>query len=590
MVLLMSLTHARVPQQRQVMSFVMRGGPRRKLLDSRQPQQAGLLSDFCTTTNMKTSSLFKRGTSVQQLPLSKVDSILTMPPVIYEDLSFAEHFTTCASKNLSKINENHEHVSTATVLEDIQSIFALKNRSISTLTVEKAVKKFIQDYQSLETEGEKLDILVELASKFYINNEELKAKALEISQVHEPEILMKKELELRNILEPPYNWLFSKIAAVSQNGVKFLSDSRADILTFLLQSNDLKNDQRLALKTMSGHLKDLLSHWFSAGLLELEQVTWQSPCSMLQKVSDYEAVHPVRSWTDLKSRVGPYRRCFVFTHKSMPGEPIVVLHVALTSEISASIASVVKHHRKVRKTSSVESEDMSDPAALTKKGSADTEDPALCTTAIFYSITSTQTGLQGIELGNSLIKQAVKKLLEEFPNMTQFSTLSPIPGFRNWLLKTLQMASHDLSQLLSEDEKERISQAFYGKTDDFNDSLFTALKSNQWAQNDKLRDALELPLMRLCGKYLFSEKRRNFALDPVANFHLRNGATLWRINWWADLSPRGLTNSCGIMVNYRYYLDKLEDNSTKYQELKDIDASEQVKLLATQAANVKKKD
>lgn len=248
-------------------------------------------------------------------------------------------------------------------------------------------------------------------------------------------------------------------------------------------------------------------------------------------------------------------------------------------------------HFQVRKTSSVESEDisLSDPA-LTKKGSAGTEDPALCTTAIFYSITSTQTGLQGIELGNSLIKQAVKKLKEEFPNMSQFSTLSPIPGFRNWLLKTLQMSNSDLSQLLSPDEKERIAKAFYGQTDDFNDSLFTALKSNQWAQNDKLRDALEVPLMRLCGKYLLVEKRRNFALDPVANFHLRNGATLWRINWWADLSPRGLTNSCGIMVNYRYYLDKLEDNSTHYQEKKDIDASEQVKLLATQAANVVKKN
>ena len=135
----------------------------------------------------------------------------------------------------------------------------------------------------------------------------------------------------------------------------------------------------------------------------------------------------------------------------------------------------------------------------------------------------------------------------------------------------------------TDDEKARISLAFYGPTDNFFDSLFTALKTNQWAQNEKLRSALETPLMRLCAKYLYLEKRRNFALDPVANFHLRNGAAMWRLNWWADLSPRGLTNSCGIMVNYRYYLDKLEDNSTKYQETKTVEASEQVKVLAMQA-------
>ena len=219
---------------------------------------------------------------------------------------------------------------------------------------------------------------------------------------------------------------------------------------------------------------------------------------------------------------------------------------------------------------------------MVKKGSENTEDPALCTTAIFYSITSTQTGLQGIELGNSLIKSAVKKLREEFPTMNVFSTLSPIPGFRTWLLKTLQMSKENLSEILTPEEKDRISLAFYGKSDDFYDSLFTALKTNQWAQNEKLRFALELPLMRLCARYLYLEKRRSFALDPVANFHLRNGAAMWRLNWWADLSPRGLTNSCGIMVNYRYYLDKLEDNSTNYQETKNIDASEQVRVLAMQ--------
>ena len=411
----------------------------------------------------------------------------------------------------------------------------------------------------------------------------MKAKAREIIEASEDNIaLKKKEEELRAVLEPPYNWLYTKVSQVTKDGVKFLCDIRADLLNILSNDKSLSNQERSDLKTMNGHLKVLLSHWFSAGFLELEQVTWQSPCSMLQKISDYEAVHPVKNWTDLKSRVGPYRRCFVFTHRSMPDEPIVVLHVALTTEISPNIASVVKHHRQVKKTTSVDVEDL-DPN-LSIKGSAGTEDPALCTTAIFYSITSTQSGLQGIELGNSLIKQAVKKLKEEFTNMNQFSTLSPIPGFRKWLLQTLQMSRNGnlKLELLTADEKEKISKTFYGPTDDFYDSLCTAIKSNQWAQNDKLRDALELPLMRLCAKYLYSEKRRNFALDPVANFHLRNGATMWRLNWWADLSPRGLTNSCGIMVNYRYYLDNLENNSAQYQEQKIVEATDQIKVLASQ--------
>ncbi len=151
---------------------------------------------------------------------------------------------------------------------------------------------------------------------------------------------------------------------------------------------------------------------------------------MLQKVSDYEAVHPMRNWTDLKARVGAYRRCFVYTHRSMPGEPIVVLHVALTRGIPEKIASVVKHHRMVKRFS-VDAIGMGSAGGdRTVAANATPEDASTCDSAIFYSITSTQTGLQGIELGTYLIKQAVRRLKEELPNISHFCTLSPIPGFR----------------------------------------------------------------------------------------------------------------------------------------------------------------
>jgi malonyl-CoA decarboxylase len=215
--------------------------------------------------------------------------------------------------NLPKIVEV---VQVDSVYDTIKQVIELRDRSISSLTLERLVKKFCQAYENLDPQ-QKQDVLLHLASKYYIKEEDLKGKAAEIVHTKEYEILMKKEQELRTILDPPYNWLFSKLAQIQQNGVKFLGDIRADVLTILLESKSLPNDQRLALKTMSGHLRELLTHWFSAGLLELEQVTWQSSCSMLQKISEYEAVHPVKSWADIKSRVGPYRRCFVFTHRQI---------------------------------------------------------------------------------------------------------------------------------------------------------------------------------------------------------------------------------------------------------------------------------
>lgn len=506
-----------------------------------------------------------------------------------DSLTFAESFSTSVCRDLRKVVKSPETHALLDVSQLADDILALKGTPISSITLERMVRSFCQAYTDAV---DKKAILVHLATVHKVDAQEVMSRAQDFIQNkwEEDDALVRLEGQLRNALSPAHNWLFTLIAHKS-DGVKFLADLRADLLSIgQLVDN---REQSLALRTMSGHVKDLLSHWFSAGFLQLDQITWQSSCAMLQKISDYEAVHPVRNWTDLKARVGPYRRCFVYTHRSMPGEPIVVLHVALTNDISASISTVVKHHRQVKRAQTVDVETLPPPpsfdnmAEATSRGSVGAEDPTLCTTAIFYSITSTQTGLQGIDLGNSLIKQAVKKLKEEFPAMSQFSTLSPVPGFRTWLLTTLQRSRKGESgPVLTSEETDRISKAFFGRSDDFHESLSIAVKSNQWAHNENLRQALETPLMRLCVQYLYGEKRRKAALDAVANFHLRNGATLWRLNWMADLSVRGLTNSCGIMVNYRYFLDQLEANSTKYQESHTIEASEQVRQLALQAKTI----
>ena len=168
--------------------------------------------------------------------------------------------------------------------------------------------------------------------------------------------------------------------------------------------------------------------------------------------------------------------------------------------------------------------------------------------------------------------------------MEHFSSLSPIPGFRNWLLTTLATTQRYLEKssrdILLPEEIAQLCDLLKCEESALLNELGTLLKSNHWAEDDKTIMALEAPLMRLCARYLYREKRRNLALDSVANFHIRNGAVLWRINWKGDFSVRGLSNSCGIMVNYKYFLDQLEINSTKYQESHFIKASQDIVDLA----------
>ncbi|TRY69236.1 hypothetical protein TCAL_10735 [Tigriopus californicus] len=507
-------------------------------------------------------------------------------------LNFAEGFSTSASHSLlsSGYDEVPATVNADSVAKLITSVLKISNKTaVSGITVENQVRKFCQAFEQLDSEESRLKIMEFLAQQD-VKRKKISELATAYSNTEDPLVRSRVEDQLRQSLQPSYYWLFQKIGALP-GGVKFLVDFRAQLISFCL--SNLEIERTSALKSMSSQLKQLLSHWFSVGFLDLDQITWDSPCSMLQKISDYEAVHPMRNWTDLKARVGPYRRCFVYTHKSMPGEPIVVLHVALTEEIPESISKVVKHHRMVKKYS-VDSHQSSG-----SKTGREGEDPSSCEAAIFYSITSTQTGLQGIELGTQLIKQAVQKLKEELPDLNQFCTLSPIPGFRKWLLILLQTAKRDgktLAQtdLLTIDEAEKwqglIKMAGNLQESDLGlGTLIQLVKTNSWMEDQNLIAFLEQPLMRLCARYLYLEKRRSNALDSVANFHLRNGAVLWRLNWEGDRSVRGLTNSCGIMVNYKYVLDDLEPNSTNYQENHKVKASEQVIHLASQAKVLQRK-
>ncbi|XP_054896043.1 malonyl-CoA decarboxylase, mitochondrial isoform X2 [Poeciliopsis prolifica] len=244
--------------------------------------------------------------------------------------------------------------------------------------------EFMNYYRGLEKE-DKVGFLSKLAQECGVDHKtvsELATRLLD-SQGRDQATILQAEDRLRYSLTPRYKQLFGHVSRV-EGGVKFLVDLRADLLEILAS----KASENPHIRDLNGTLKSLLSKWFAVGLLRLERITWQSPCEILQKISQYEAVHPVRNWTDLKRRVGPNRRCYAFTHSAMPGEPLVVLHVALTEDISDNIQSIV------REFATLDAE----------------EDINKINSAIFYSISSTQAGLQGVELGNYLIKRVVREL------------------------------------------------------------------------------------------------------------------------------------------------------------------------------------
>uniref|UniRef100_G3U8C0 Malonyl-CoA decarboxylase, mitochondrial n=1 Tax=Loxodonta africana TaxID=9785 RepID=G3U8C0_LOXAF len=415
---------------------------------------------------------------------------------------------------------------------------------------------FVSFYGALAGVAERAELLGRLAQGFGVDHSQVAEQSAGVLQVRQQQreaaVLLLAEDRLRYALVPRYRGLFHHISKLD-GGVRFLVQLRAD----LLQAQSLKLVEGPHVREMDGVLKSMLSEWFSSGFLNLERVTWHSPCEVLQKISESEAVHPVRNWMDIKRRVGPYRRCYFFSHCSTPEEPLVVLYVALTNDITSNIQAIVKECPP-----------------------SEAEDKNKIIAAIFYSISLTQQGLQGVELGKFLVKRVIKELQKEFPHLGAFSSLSPVPGFTKWLLGLLSLQKdHGRSQLFTDSESKDISEITGGP---INETLKVFLSSHEWVRSEKLVRTLQAPLMRLCAWYLYGEKHRGYALNPVANFHLQNGAVMWRINWMADVSLRGITGSCGLMVNYRYYLEETATNSTAYLGSKHIKASEQVLSLVSQ--------
>lgn len=323
--------------------------------------------------------------------------------------------------------------------------------------------------------------------------------------------------------EPPRQELLRRLNRAS-GGTAVIVGMRRTLLELL------KNQPGLA--AVEADFLHLLSSWFNPGFLQMEQVDWRSPAALLEKIIQHEAVHEIDGWADLRRRLQPDRRCFAFFHPQLPGEPLIFVEVALVSEMPAAVGPLID----------VRSEPQTDERQYK--------------VATFYSISNCQPGLKGVSLGNFLIKRVAEHLQREFPQLRTFCTLSPIPGFSAWLHKHAPglREREDLTPKL----KERVLKALAALVQHGGEPA--ALAGLEPVQaGEPLREAIST----LAAFYLAHESVTPRG-DPVAKFHLGNGARLERLNWAGDLSRKGLKQSLGLMVNYLYDLRQIEDHHERF--------------------------
>ena len=431
--------------------------------------------------------------------------------------------------------------------EDLEKIFVKVDKCIDGIGDEASLRgqaaQIGQVYIGLNIEGRQ-NFLIELGKRYGVDRKRVDESIDTITQVgsSEPERSAAEE-KLRRALEPRWRSLIGRFTTLPE-GVKFLVDMRAEMLS-LQQTEE-------SVAYLSGDLRLMLSAWFDIGLLELVRIDWDSSASLLEKLIAYESVHAIKSWDDMKNRLDVDRRCYGFFHPNMPNEPLIFVQVALVDGISQDVSELL---------------DETKPSV----------DPSEANTAIFYSISNAQRGLDGISFGNFLIKQVVEELSKELPNLKTFSTLSPIPGFSKWLCSQIK---EDESDLLTTSDRKKLSRYSKSQTDaeiltDVFDHM--NLKTNGDSETDKeLKDVF----IKLAAIYLVAQKGKNGrVLDPVGHFHLSNGARIERINWDADKSERGREQSFGLMVNYLYNLRDIKDNSSSYGSNKIVAQSAGVRSI-----------
>ena len=334
--------------------------------------------------------------------------------------------------------------------------------------------------------------------------------------------------ELNRASEPRRLELFRRLN-LAPNGTAALVRMREQLLDAM--------DHRDDLAIVDNDFVHLFSSWFNRGFLVLRRIDWSTSASILEKIIHYEAVHQIRDWEDLRRRIDlPDRRCYAFFHPALVDEPLIFVEVALTRDIPGAIAPILSDKREA-------------------------VDPERATTAVFYSITSCQRGLAGVSFGHFLIKQVVEEVSRALPRIGTFVTLSPAPNFADWLKRE---RGNEASVVLDEDDR---------------DALAALDRANWWREPDVLARIRE-PLLRAAAwYYLRARNGRGLPVDAVARFHLGNGARLERLDWLGDTSERALQQSHGLMVNYLYDLDYIEQNHEAYAQQHAVVAASSVTRL-----------
>lgn len=438
---------------------------------------------------------------------------------------------------------------------------------------DKSVAQVFYAFQELGRHGAKEDELFQKMKSLYENLNKQEKEDLFRIIIEEIEV-SKEEIkpflqELNAIDDDDPNWsnllpglrshaysarldIFRKISR-SPGGLKFLLDFRGDLLS-------IQRFSKTNLKPLDSDIILLFELWFQDGFLYLEEITLDSSYRQIEIIKNSDLVHTMTSIEEMGQRLGKDRRCFALYHRLIPYEPIIFIEVALTRGIARRISEIIDIDQD-----------------RTEKRGADT--------AIFYSINNTQNGLAGLGLGKILIGEVVDYLRKENEEIKNFATLSPLPGFwkyyfhpilegkdENYILK-----SSDLISYFSGRQLERIleSQGFQkGETDNFNKALLSILSNQEWIKDEEIRETLRDPLVKLAFHYISKERdSQNKSLNPVANFHIGNGASVSQknVNFFANPSERGLKESCSIMVNYIYTTNWLSQIRRSFRRFGEIE-------------------
>ncbi len=381
-------------------------------------------------------------------------------------------------------------------------------------------RRILERYAALPPQG-KLDFLRTLATHFSTDTARLEA-AIRNYTLHPGPAAAQ---QLHTAAESRRQEVLRRLN-FAPSGTAGLLRMREDVLDLLPQNPGLGE--------VDADFEHLFHSWFNRGFLQLRPIDWHTPAVVLEKIIRYEAVHEISGWSDLRRRLDPPdRKCFAFFHPTLADDPLIFVEVALTQDIPDAIAPLLADGRPPLDIRSAR-------------------------TAVFYSISNCQKALKGVSFGNFLIKQVAAELKRNFPQLRNFVTLSPVPGFVSWLKR-----EHPAAPALQ------------------------FLAQQNWHADPAAAMRLRPLLQDLLAAYLFEAKNASGRpADPVARFHLGNGACIEHVRWLGDISDKGLRNGAGFMVNYLYDLDNIEANHEAHIKHGTIFASRQVRALRPEGSHL----